>query len=248
MEGLPVTCFDKFDFDGKDAAICSRVCKHWYMMIRRIPRFVRYMYLHYVKLKDTHLLGQEISKHGLRHISPKNAMRRLEDILHTNHQFNMNMGVSWNFQFEEIMPCGMLRKFGWSGEGVVNYLEPKTGDILVVNDFYSGGFERCKTDVVDGMRFLADCVFPGTLQWKLINFNRCESTKVFGVERHRGSCFQVRFKKGPNKGDTKGLASRLRKEATYTRKRKRRERNECENTIFDAIDKKTYIVPPSHWY
>lgn len=35
MEGLPVTAFDQFDWDGATAACMSCVCRPWYHNIRR---------------------------------------------------------------------------------------------------------------------------------------------------------------------------------------------------------------------
>ncbi len=242
--GLPITFFDGLALDGKGAALCRRVCKDWKHKIEKIERFVRYMYLHYVKIEDDKDFEKELSEHKLKDLVPSRMMSRLDNILYEQHKFNPHVsGVvigtgHWGDENDYVRPQEIAVEFGWHGESSRSYVEAPTGDIVVINDYYSD-IPNYETSHVDGMHVLQNEIFPGTFTWKLIETIRGKSNWLFDQERHRGSCFYLRYKKDHTKSSlVTGYAAKLRREA---RKRMR----EAKKIYFKGPHRTRNPPPPT---
>jgi hypothetical protein len=180
---LSVEIFNRFVWDGKQASICRAVCKDWRRQIDKIPRFVDAIQRHHIDVRDMKEFRAEMcgKSRKLQYITEHTAHVRLNHILWHQHNFNMYM-IHHN-----VLP-DIIRLFGWDGEDEKYYVDVITGDLVINNNCY---FLR-----KDHEMHLLEDIFKGTMTWKVIHFPVQEQRiNILGGDYHRGTSFQVRFKK-----------------------------------------------------
>lgn len=194
MEGLPVTVFDRFDWDGATAACMSRVCRAWYHNIRRVSRFAKYIDLHYVRVDHAQLLLHQIDTQTeyLVQIDAVVALRKIEYIFSLHH-INLNKIPGFGYILSE------LDALGYRGEDIKFILNNRNGDIVIINNFYDD-------DNVDNIKppmlsILEKEILPGTFSWKYIRFPYDNIVHCLrpGLWFHRGASFCVHFKAHGNR-------------------------------------------------
>lgn len=213
MEGLPVTFFDALNIDGKTATLCRRVCTSWKHNIDRVPRLRWYIHAHYVRVES---LGEELngalSPNKVEYVESGWFENELTHMLRIQNGFNMYNRAFASYEAGAVS-CGILHSYGWKGEELSHLRDLETGDIMIVNNYYDKPIDCIERDRFDGMRTLESEYFPGTFTWRFIEFPFCSvpANHYFVGGRacarfHRGSCWQIVFKKmGEGGGDLKKL-------------------------------------------
>lgn len=203
MEGLPVTCFELFCWDGREAACNRRVCRKWRANIERVARLVRLMAWHFVHVPTSEGLKDEF-RGNYREIQPMTMTTGIESTIMTRHGINMQRlhtdGRIWPG------PEFVAERFGWQGEGVRYLRDTASGDLLIINNFYDGSppdaipianYQTPIEQAYEGLTWLERVAFPGTFTWKFIHFpagDRYSAPVTKHVKFHRGSCFYLRFR------------------------------------------------------
>jgi hypothetical protein len=112
-----------------------------------------------------------------------------------------------------VSPYAFFRAFGWYGEGVSHMEDTKTGDLILVNNFYH--FNPVPQSYED-MRWLEREAFPGVVEWKMLTFPTVyeeERPRIHKREFHRGCCFVIRVRNAQHATPTTAANAGLRKRA-----------------------------------
>lgn len=250
--------------DGKVVSRCRAVCRSWRDKINSVPALARLAELHFVHLdsiidfKDSILEGYN-RRATLKKLSHAAASTLFTNILWSQHEVNVHMlrareppatqlgqpplwvGRQWTLP--DVLPEKFLVPFGWGGEGGDYFEEATTGDLILINDFYDMDGNDIDPYHVRGMRFLSEKAFPGTFDWRLIQYpirrGKPDHFIIAKTDFHRGSTFWVRFKNRHGVLTRGGVGKELRKDAK--RIRGRRETNRVESLLIQEAS--TYVLP-----
>lgn len=206
MEGLPVTCFALFVWDGKEAARYRRVCKQWRANIERVPRFARLIAWHFVKLHRIDDLRLELGTR-YKQLKPKAMESALGTLILAKYDMNIQKLLLPIYNWHAcIAPDAFAPPFGWTGECCYYLRDLITGDLVTVNNFYNGApcdgipdadWKSPFGRAYKGLSWLEQVAFPGIFTWKFIQFpflQKGDFNLIEGVKFHRGLCFYMRFK------------------------------------------------------
>jgi hypothetical protein len=206
---LPVTFFDVLPVtDGVTVSRMSQVCKTWRRNIIRINRFKM---LHYMRLQNT--VGQDdidvcksISKNYKKKLRLTNWDTAQKAFAHYVWKF---LGINfWSIQeyvgrylygieksFREVDLFDLVKLFGYDEDCARIFRDFKTGDIIIVNDFYSVCKEKDYVSYCKKFRGLheLEILFPGVITWKFIVSTATNRT-IAKSDFYRNSHILIRIK------------------------------------------------------
>jgi len=207
--------------DGRDGLHLSTVCERWKELIEQCPLLMLKIKCNYIRIWDADNLPKTLCDNKLKVISQTKMSNVLENILWYKYGFNPYLiNVKDGSYYYITLNTKKITKIddfvyplGYRGEGGTYFLDEKTGDILLVNDFYGYFFDqRCydqktEVDLIDHIyqhvgimvdNFIEfQSFFPGLFSWKLIRFPFIENfndfKKVDKTTFHRGYSICVTF-------------------------------------------------------
>ncbi len=114
----------------------------------------------------------------------------LANLLWHQHGFNVYLFCRYaNIDYDAHSFIEMLGLHLGNGEEAYRSFVDEHGNGIRTSDFYN-----FSTSSISRFEWIRDHFFPGTLQWRAIQWPRGKDVEVYGSEWHRGNCTQIIFR------------------------------------------------------